>query len=144
MVLNPTRRTIARGALAALLGAKAALAFAKPIDQAADAELFRLCRQAFEAGRQFRQAEQRQEAVPRPMTMAGKLEWDRLDDIACEWSARVADLEDAIGELSTRTAPGLQLKQQVLALSLPVSRRPAGLEQAIELTLARNMPQVAP
>ena len=140
------------GGLVSLLGAggaRVALPASNAPDAALlgvtdDAELFHLSRDCLEANRRFRDIVQQQEAVSRPMTAANAAEWDRLDDLACKWSGRVAAIEDEIVEFSARTAPGSRLKREVLALSLPLTRRPAGLEQAIELTLAQGMLQVAP
>ena len=137
MVLNHTRRAIAGRALTVLFGAKCASGSAKPIGVTDDAELFRLSRDCLEANRRFRDVVQQQEAVARPMTAANAAEWDRLDDLACKWSARVAEIEDQIKDVPARTTLGSQVKRQTLAMSLPLNRRPAGLEKAVELTLAR-------
>ena len=113
-----SRRSLAGGAVAALLGTAAVVGTNSPrapvVDHDADATVIALCCEYVGLSARHADLCAKQDAMPDHHTIAGHAEWSRLDDLASAISLRLGDLEDEIPELPAVTPAGQRAKAEAL------------------------------
>ena len=103
-----SRRSLAGGAVAALLGTSAVVGTNSPrapiVDP--DATVIALCCEYVGLSARHADLCAKQDAMPDHHTIAERAEWSRLDDIVVAISIRLGDLEDEIAEMPAVTPAG--------------------------------------
>lgn len=108
-----TLRSLAGGAMAALLGT-AAVSAARETDAVPDAALISLCAEWIDLFGRYTTLCAQQDAMPRPHIAVTHAEWNRMDDTLGDIGARMLALERRIPEVPAVTPAGQRAKAEVL------------------------------
>ena len=116
MAQETSRRSLAGGAVAALLGTAGAIGTTPPREPIAnpDGVLVALCCEYIGLSARHLDLCSKQDALPRPLSPAGEAEWSRLDDVVVDLAARLGTLEDQIPEFPATTPAGQKAKAEAL------------------------------
>ena len=119
-----SRRSLAGGAVAALLGTSAVVGTNSPrapiVDP--DATVFALCCEYVGLSARHADLCAKQDAMPDNHTITEHAEWSRLDDLASAISLRLGDLEDEISDLPAVTPAGQRARPRRCFGSCAISR----------------------